>query len=52
MLASAAAVHPLPSGIVQRAARETDRASRLDHVEKSWTGMRPRSLIARMDNAP
>jgi len=26
---------------------ETDRASALDHVERNWTDLRPRSLVQR-----
>ncbi|MGS2644379.1 hypothetical protein [Streptosporangium sp. LJ11] len=30
---------------------EAGRASRLEHIETDRTGMRPKSLIARMDDA-
>jgi MbtH protein len=30
---------------------EADRASCLEYVENSWTDMRPKSLIAQMENA-
>ena len=30
---------------------EADRASCLEFVEKSWTDMRPKSLIAQMESA-
>ncbi|SNT54488.1 MbtH protein [Streptosporangium subroseum] len=30
---------------------EADRASCLDYIETNWTDMRPKSLIAQMDNA-
>ncbi|MEU8925308.1 MbtH family protein [Kitasatospora sp. NPDC048545] len=35
----------------ETALAETDRQSALDHIERNWTDMRPKSLIAAMAGA-